>query len=71
MLNFPPKERCRLDNSGIERFAICNLGMEGKRGVNWSQWTGEMKKNLTLLRVNHNNYRASHKIDSENARVLG
>jgi hypothetical protein len=44
--------------------------MEGKRGVNWSQWKGEMKKKSTTLRVNHNNYPSSRRNDSENAHVL-
>jgi hypothetical protein len=43
--------------------------MEGKRGVNWSQSIGEMKKKWTRFRVNHNNYLASHRIDSESGRV--
>jgi hypothetical protein len=44
--------------------------MPGKRQVNWSQSKGEMKKNLTHFRVNHNNYLASHRNGSESARVL-
>jgi hypothetical protein len=45
--------------------------MEGKRGVNWSQSKGEMKKKSTQFRVNHNNYLASHRSGSENVRVPG
>jgi hypothetical protein len=45
--------------------------MEGKRGVKWSQSIGEMKKKLTQLPVNRNNYLSSHRNDSESGRVPG
>jgi hypothetical protein len=45
--------------------------MEGKRGVKWSQSIGEMKKKLTQLGVNHNNYLSSHRNDNESERVPG
>jgi hypothetical protein len=45
--------------------------MEGKRRVKWSQWKGEIKKNLTQLTVNRNNCLASHTNNSESGRVPG